>query len=113
MTLQFDLQPEIYGTVQPEPETLTVVVTGPTNRPGQVNVFIANNETYEDRVRVLVKVGEAVMNDSQYLLYDTEIIAGHTVILSNIFVNEGDQIIVWSLQGATAFTVSGTAFVYS
>ena len=111
--MSFSLEPEIYGTVQPEPATLTVVVTGPTDRPGQVNVFIANNQTYEDRVRVLVKPSEEVISDSQYLLYNTEIIAGHTVILSNIFVNEGDQIIVWSLLGATAFTVSGTAFVYS
>jgi hypothetical protein len=26
MTVTFELQPEIYGTVQPEPETLTVVL---------------------------------------------------------------------------------------
>jgi hypothetical protein len=111
--MNLSLQPEIFGTIQPEPETLTVVVTNPPNRPGQVSMFITNNETYEDRVRVLLRSEGATIQDGQYILYDTPIIAGHTVIISQIFVDSGDQIIVYSQAGASTFTVTGTAFVYA
>lgn len=111
--MNLTLQPEIFGTIQPEPDTLTVVVTNAPNRPGQVNMFITNNETYLDRVRVLLRPQGAIIQGSQYILYDTPIIAGHTVTISQIFVDEGDQIIVYSQAGASTFTVSGTAFVYA
>lgn len=106
------LEPEIFGTTQPEPATLTVVVLVPDGRPGQVNVFITNNETDLDRVRLMLRPGDAAIQDDQYIMYDTPIVAGHTVTISQVFVSAGDQIIAWSQQGACAFTVSGTAFVY-
>ena len=113
MTVTLDLQPEIFGTIQPEPATPTVVVTTAANRPGQVNVFITNNETYLDRVRLQLKPADTAMQAKQFILYNTPIIAGHTVTISLLFVGVGDQIIVYSESGACTFTVSGTAFVYA
>jgi len=113
MVVSISLQPEIFGTIQPEPATPTVVVTSLPNRPGQVSVFITNNETYLDRVRVQLKPANLSLQPDQFILYDTPIIAGHTVTISMVFVNVGDQIIVYSESGACAFTVSGTAFVYA
>jgi hypothetical protein len=111
--MTFNLEPEIFGTIQPEPATSTVVVTTGSGRPGQVSVFITNNESYLDRVRVQLRPSGVPMQPSQFILYDTPIIAGHTVTVSLIHVNVGDQIIVYSQSGACAFTVSGTAFVYA
>jgi hypothetical protein len=113
MSTTLSLEPEIFGTIQPEPATLTVVVSVSDNRPGQVNVFITNNETYLDRVRVLLRPSSTPIQDAQYILYDTPIIAGHTVTVSQVFVNSGDQVIAWTESGASTFTVSGTAFVYA
>ncbi len=112
MTVYLDLQPEIFGTIQPEPATPTVVVTTGSGRPGQVNVFITNNETYLDRVRVQLKPAGELMQESQFIMYDTPIISGHTVTISLVHVDVGDQIIVYTESGACAFTVSGIAFVY-
>lgn len=111
--MELSLQPEIFGTIQPEPATPTLVVTTGVGRPGQVSMFITNNETYLDRVRVQLRPSGSMIQDEQYILYDTPIIAGHTVTISLIHVNAGDQIIVYSESGACAFTVSGTAFVYA
>lgn len=111
--MDLSLEPEIFGTIQPEPATPTVVVTSGSGRPGQVNVFITNNETYLDRVRMQLKPAGEPMQPSQFILYDTPIIAGHTVTISLIHVSAGDQIIVYSQSGACAFTVSGIAFVYA
>ena len=111
MSLSF--QPEIFGTIQPDPATPTVVVLTPPNRPGQVNLFITNNENYLDRVRVQLRPdGEPVL-DEQFILYDTPIIAGHTVTISMIHINAADEIIAYTESGACTFTVSGTAFVYA
>jgi hypothetical protein len=110
--MNLSLEPEIFGSSQPEPGVLTLMVTIPTNNPSCLNVFMANNESYEDHVRVLVRPATTTITDAQYLLYGTPIIAGHTVILSNIFLNVGDQIHVWSELGATAFNATGTSFVY-
>jgi len=111
--MNLSLQPEIFGTIQPEPATPTVVVTTVPSRPGQVNLFITNNETYLDRVRVQLRPSGRPMQPEQFILYDTPIIAGHTVTISLIHVNTGDEIIVYSESGACTFTVSGTAFVYA
>lgn len=111
--MDLNLQPQLYGVIQPQPATLTLAVSVPTNRAGCVNMFLANNESYSDKVRVLVKPEGMDINDNQYLLYDTPIIVGHTVIISNLFVNQGDQVIVWSELGATTFNLTGTSFVYT
>lgn len=111
--MSLSLQPEIFGTVQPAPAQLTQVVLTPPNRPGHLNMFIANNESDPDRVRVQVIPAGSVPQPQHYILYDTPIVAGHTVIISQIFVNSGDTIQVYSESGACAFTVSGTAFVYA
>lgn len=111
--MNLELEPEIFGTIQPEPATPTVVVTTNQNRPGHVTMFITNNETYLDRVRVQLRPADATLQDAQYILYDTPILEGHSVSISQIFVNSGDEIVVYSTSGACAFTVSGTAFVYS
>lgn len=108
----FTLRPEIFGTVQPQAGLLTRMIIS-TMHPGQVTMFITNNESFRDQVRVLLlPAGVSNIQDSQYICYDTPIVAGHSVNLSNIFINQNDQIWVYSTQGATAFTVSGTAFVY-
>jgi hypothetical protein len=112
MSGSLDLQPELFGSIQPEPGVLTLLITIAVNNAACINVFMANNETYQDRVRLLAKPAADVISDAQYLLYDTPITAGQTVILSNIFVNVGDQLYVQSEQGATAFNATGTAFVY-
>lgn len=111
--MELSLQPEIFGTIQPEPDTPTVVVTTVPSRPGQVSMFITNNESYLDRVRLQLRPSGSMIQDDQFILYDTPIIAGHTVTISLIHVDTGDQIIVYSESGACTFTVSGTAFVYA
>lgn len=111
--MDLNLEPEIFGTIQPEPATPTVVVTSGAGRPGQVSVFITNNETYLDKVRVQLRPSGVPLQSNQFILYDTPIIAGHTVTISLIHVNVGDQIIVYTESGACTFTVSGTAFVYA
>lgn len=111
--MNFSLEPEIFGTIQPEPATPTVVVTTGAGRPGQVSMFITNNESYLDRVRVQLRPDGDPLQDDQFILYDTPIYSGHTVTISLICVNTNDQIIVYSESGACTFTVSGTAFVYA
>lgn len=110
--MELSLEPEIFGSAQPVPDVLTLMVTIPANHGACVNVFMANNGSYQDHVRLLVKPASDVISDAQYLLYGTPITAEQTVILSNIFINSGDQIYVWSEQGATAFNATGTTFVY-
>lgn len=111
--MNLSLEPEIFGTIQPDPATPTVVVTTVPSRPGQVSMFITNNETYLDKVRVQLRPAQSALLDEQFILYDTPIVAGHTVTISLIHVNVEDQIIVYSESGACTFTVSGTAFVYA
>jgi hypothetical protein len=105
------LEPEIFGTVQPEAATLTVAVQMPENRTAHVNVFVSNNETAQDRVRLALRPAGEPVSLTQYILYDTLIVTSHSVIISNVCVNEGDQILVYSEAGATAFNITGVAFV--
>jgi hypothetical protein len=113
MSLNLSLEPEIFGTFQPEPDTLTTIALIPEGRAGHVTVFITNNQTVEDRVRLLLQPALQSITDAQYILYDTLVPEGYPVYIGNVFVNSGDQIVAYSQLGAVAFTISGTAFVYS
>jgi hypothetical protein len=105
------LEPQIFGTVQPEAATLTVAVQISDNQNAHVNVFVSNNQSGFDRVRLALRPAGEPVSLTQYILYDTPIVDGHTVIISNLCVNSGDQILVRSEQGACAFNITGVAFV--
>lgn len=110
--MNLSLQPEIYGTIQPDPVTPTVVPTIVPDRAAQVTVYITNNQTALDKVRLQLRPANVALLPSQFILYDTPIQEGHSVYISQVCVDVGDQIIVYSESGACTFTVSGTAFVY-
>ncbi len=105
-----NIEPNIYGSVQPTSQTWTVVtrIDGVSN--AFVNLFITA-KVEQDRVRVAVKPRAEVLNAKHYILYDTPISEDVPLQISNIGLNSNDEIQVWSLQGATAFNVTGVTLV--
>jgi hypothetical protein len=63
-----------------------------------------------DLIRVAVIKNGSILGPESYLMYDTILPWGHTTIIQEISITAGDSIAVYSLNGTTSFTLSGTQY---
>jgi hypothetical protein len=107
------IEPQIYNTMLPQPATLTVATEIDVSSNGFVSVFLTNQGTVDDRVRLAVRPLGDPVDDQQYLLYDTRLTPQAMLIIPNVGLNGGDQILCWSLFGTTSFVTTGQALINS
>lgn len=100
--------PQIFGSIQPEAGVLTLLALMAPDQNAYGSVFVANvNDVITDKARIVVKTQDAVLDLSQYLLYDTEIEPNFSIQLANIGLNSGDQIWGYSENGFITFNMTG------
>lgn len=97
----------------PQAATLTVASQIPTEGNGFVTVFLTNQSSLDDQVRLAVRPSGAPLGDEQYLLYDTRLVPQTMLIIPSVGLNGGDQVLCWSLLGSTSFVTTGQTFVTS
>jgi hypothetical protein len=100
--------PQIFGSIQPAAGVLTLLAVMVVGQNAYGSVFVANvNDLITDKARIAVKNQDAVLDLSQYLLYDTEVEPNFSIQLANIGLNSGDQIWGYSENGFITFNMTG------
>ena len=106
------LLPKIVGSAQPEAGVLTTVTEIAANSNAYGSVFVANvSDTTVETVRLLVKPTEDPVGPHQYLLWDTPIEPNGMVIIANIGLNGGEQLMASSAQGLATFNLTGDQII--
>jgi len=72
-----------------------------------VKILVTNRDATPDVFRLAISVGGVGIANSQYIAYDMDIEGNDSVVSTTIEVNAGDVIRVYSLNGTTAFSVTG------
>lgn len=98
---------KILGKSKPAAITDTVIYTVPTSTQAQANLFICNQAATAETVRIALIEAAGTLSTDDYLLYDSEIPANFSRILTGIALNAGEKISVRSTNGNASFVATG------
>ena len=98
---------KILGQSKPAAATPTVLYTVPGSTQANVNIFISNQASGVDSVRLAVTKSGNSLATSDYLLYDTPIQPNSSLNITGIALAAGDFITVYSSGGNSSFNATG------
>lgn len=101
---------KVLGQSAPSAATPTVLYTVPALTSTVVStITIANSSSFNDAVRIAIRVGGAALTASQYIMYDLGIASNaHQSFSLGITLAATDIISVYSLNGTTSFNSFGS-----
>jgi hypothetical protein len=104
--------PKIVGSAQPSAGVLTSVTVIDNNSNAYGSVFVANvSDSTVETVRLLIRPAEDALGPHQYLLWDTPIEPQGMLIIANIGLQGGAQLMASSAQGQATFNLTGDQII--
>ncbi|MCK9439431.1 MAG: hypothetical protein WC188_04640 [Candidatus Caldatribacteriota bacterium] len=98
---------KILGRVKPASITNTSLYTVPVVTQANVNIFIANQGSGEDQIRVAITPSGSALAATDYIIYDIALAGNSSQQLTGIALAASDFITVYSLNGTTSFVATG------
>jgi len=98
---------KILGQSKPVAATNTTLYTVPALTQANINIFIANQATGPDSVRVALTKSGSSINVKDYILYDLQLQANSSFNITGIALAAGDFITIYSNGGNSSFTATG------
>lgn len=96
---------KILGQSKPSAITNTTLYTVPAATQANVNLFIANQGSGEDQVRVAISTAGPAAAD--YILYDQSVAAYSSLQITGIALAATNFITIYSTNGNTSFVATG------
>jgi hypothetical protein len=93
--------------VKPSATTNTTVYTCPASTQAQLSLFICNQTTSSDTVRVAIIPSGGTIATTDYLLYDAAITADTPITIDKICLPAGAFIQVYTTNARCSFVPSG------
>jgi len=107
-----EIQPHLYGGIQPLSGQLTVASFIAARGNTLASAFVANSSNTEwEKVRLAIKPYYEPMDDRFYILYDTPVAPQGMLQLAYFGLGVDDEILVCGETGYAVFNVTGTTII--
>jgi hypothetical protein len=98
---------KILGRVKPAAITNTTLYTVPGSTQANVNIFVSNQGSGEDQIRIALTPSGSALAATDYLAYDTVISGNGTLNFTGIALAAAGFITVYSVNGTSSFVATG------
>ena len=98
---------KILGRVKPAAITNTTLYTVPAATQANVNIFIANQGSGEDKVRVALTPSGSALAATDYIAYDVVVAGNSSLNSTGIALAAAGFITVYSTNGTSSFVATG------
>ena len=97
---------KILGQSAPIAAQNTSIYTVPSSAQVLFSVVACNRST-ADTIRIALLASGDTIATKHYILYDYSLAVGSMIQITDLYMNSGDQIVVYSLNGTSSFTATG------
>jgi len=101
----------ILARSKPAAATPTTLYTVPSATQANVNLFIANQSSSDDAIRVAVTPSGSSLAATDYIFYGKELTGNNTINVTGIALNTGDFMTIYSTTGNTSFVATGITII--
>ena len=98
---------KILGRVKPAATTNTTLYTVPAATQANVNIFIANQGSGEDKIRVALTPSGSSLASTDYIAYDVTVAGNSSLNLTGIALAASGFITVYTTNGTSSFVATG------